>query len=167
MLGSLARKLRIFGFDTSYFRDGGDDTLRALARKERRTILTSDLALFERSRRDGLGAYLVQGRTDRDRLLSVQRQATGTSFRIGRGTASRCALCNGELELLWRRDGAALSIPAKVLARHRLFYRCTVCSRLFWHGRHWERLRGLSHSLNAKGPTPGQDSASKSCRRGH
>ncbi|HVB95073.1 MAG TPA: Mut7-C RNAse domain-containing protein [Nitrososphaerales archaeon] len=34
MLGSLARKLRIFGFDTSYFSDGRDIELEDLARKE-------------------------------------------------------------------------------------------------------------------------------------
>jgi uncharacterized protein len=156
MLGSLARKLRIFGFDTLYFREGGDDALRALARNEGRTILTSDIALFELSREEGLRAYLVEGRTDRERLLSVRRQAAGISFRMGRGSASRCALCNGELELLRRREAAALSVPPKALARHRLFYRCTVCSRLYWHGRHWERLRRLSYSLRAKDLTPGR-----------
>jgi uncharacterized protein len=159
MLGSLARKLRIFGFDTLYFRDGGDDTLRALARRESRTILTSDLALFERARGHGLCAYLVEGRTDRERLLSVQRQAPDMSFRMGRGSASRCALCNGKLELFQRRDAVELSVPPKALARHRLFYRCSVCSRLYWHGAHWERLRRLSYSLRAKDLTPGRGPA--------
>jgi uncharacterized protein with PIN domain len=159
MLGSLARKLRIFGFDTIYFREGGDDTLRALARTESLTILTTDKALFELSRSEGLRAYLVEGRTDRQRLLSVQRQAPDMSFRLGRGSASRCALCNGELEPLRRRDAAALSVPPKALARHRLFYRCSVCSRLYWHGGHWARLRRLSYSLMAKDLTPGRGPA--------
>lgn len=159
MLGSLARKLRIFGFDTLYFREGGDDALRALARREKRTILTSDAALFELSRGEGVRAYLVEGRTDRERLISVQRQAPGTSFRMARGSASRCAVCNGELELLRRRDAAALAVPPKALARHRLFYRCTVCSRLYWHGGHWERLRRLCYSLRAKDLTPAPGSA--------
>jgi uncharacterized protein len=157
MLGSMARKLRIFGFDTLYFREGDDDALRALARGERRTILTSDRALFELSRGEGVRAYLVEGRNDRERLLSVQGQAPGVSFRLGGGRASRCAICNGELELLRRRDAAALPVPPKALARHRLFYRCTVCSRLYWHGGHWERLRRLSYSLRAKDLTPGRD----------
>ena len=80
-------------------------------------------------------------------------------FRLGRGSASRCAVCNGELEPLRRRDAAALSVPPKALARHRLFYRCSVCSRLYWHGGHWERLRRLSYSLGAKDLTPGRGPA--------
>jgi uncharacterized protein with PIN domain len=167
MLGSLARKLRIFGFDTAYFREGDDEELEALARREKRTILTSDRPLFERSRGDRLRAYLVEGRTDRARLLSIQRQAASSmAFRMGRETASRCALCNGELEPLRRRDAASLPVPPKVLARHHLFYRCKVCARLYWHGRHWERLRRLSYSLKTKGLTPGQAAGPRSRRRG-
>jgi uncharacterized protein len=163
MLGSLARKLRIFGFDTSYFRTGEDYALLAMARREKRTILTSDTALFQRTRRIGLRACLVQGRSDRDRLLSLQRQATAMAFRTGRGSQSRCALCNGELELLRRRDAAKVPIPARALARHRLFYRCTVCSRLYWHGRHWERLIRLSYSLGSRDSAPG--AVRRSCSR--
>lgn len=155
MLGSVARKLRIFGFDTVYFSEGGDDALEALARRERRVILTSDRPLFKHTRAEGLRACLVEGRTDRARLLSVRRQVgPEMAFKLGRGRTSRCAVCNGRLEVLRKRDAAARMVPAKVLARHRLFYRCTTCSRLYWHGRHWERLRRLSYSVETKDLTP-------------
>jgi uncharacterized protein with PIN domain len=151
MLGSLARKLRIFGLDTLYFAEGSDDLLEALAKREKRIILTSDWTLFSRSQGRGLQAFLVQGRTDRERLLSVRRQALPASaLRIGEGKVSRCAVCNGELEVVGRRDLATGMVPAKVLSRHRLFFRCTSCSRLYWHGKHWERLRRLSYSLKTK-----------------
>ncbi len=151
MLGSLARKLRIFGFDTLYFTDGGDDVLEALAKRQKRAILTSDKALFKQSQGRSLQVFLVEGRTERARLLSVRRQAgPGMEFRLGEGHPSRCAVCNGDLERIGKRDPATKMVPAKVLARHRLFYRCTSCSRLYWHGKHWERLRRLSYSLKTK-----------------
>jgi hypothetical protein len=153
MLGSLARKLRIFGFDTLYFGDGGSDTeLEALAKKEQRVILTSDKRLFARAeRKRGLRAILVEGGTDRARLRSVVRQAGPVmSLRLGRGRATRCAVCNSELEVVGRGDMASAEIPAKVLARHRLFYTCTSCSRFYWRGKHWERLRRLSYSVKTK-----------------
>jgi uncharacterized protein len=153
MLGSLARKLRIFGFDTLYFSDGSDPDLEALAKKEKRVILTSDKRLFARSEgRRGPHAILVDGTTDRARLRSVVRQAGPTMTpRLGRlGWPSRCAVCNGELQVLGRRDAASTGIPAKVLARHRLFYACRSCSRFYWRGKHWERLRRLSYSLKTK-----------------
>jgi uncharacterized protein len=151
MLGSLARKLRIFGFDTLYFGEGGALELEALAKKEKRVILTSDKRLFARSEGRGLHAILVEGTTDRARLRCVMRQAgPAMTLRFGRGRASRCAVCNGELEVVGMRDAASSTIPAKVLARHRLFFTCRSCSRFYWRGKHWERLRRLSYSLKTK-----------------
>lgn len=148
MLGSLARKLRIFGFDTSYFSEGDDLELEALARRERRVILTSDKRLFARSAERGARAILVEGRTDRDRLRSIARHVgPGVTLRLGGGQESRCAVCNGELELIGRREAVASKIPPKVIGRHRLFYVCKSCSRFYWRGKHWERLRRLSDSL--------------------
>jgi len=153
MLGSLARKLRIFGFDTAYFKQGDDAGLKAIARREKRVILTSDKSLFERSQAEGLAAVLVVGRTDRARLLAVQVSADVRLVSGPTGRASRCAVCNGQLKLLRRKDVAAAAIPAKVLARHRKFFQCGSCSRFYWRGRHWDRLRRLSHSLKTKALT--------------
>jgi uncharacterized protein len=151
MLGSLARKLRIFGFDTAYFAEGEDLELEALARRERRILLTSDRRLFARSYGRGIRAFLVEGKTDGARLRSIAAQAgLGASLRLGGGGASRCAVCNGELELIGKRTAVASAIPPKVRARHRLFYTCRSCSRFYWRGKHWERLRRLSRSLDTK-----------------
>ena len=151
MLGSLARKLRIFGFDTAYFSEGGDAELEALGRREGRVILTSDRRLFAHSGGSGTRAVLVEGKTDGARLRSVARQAgRGVRLRLGGGRPSRCAVCNGELELIGKREAAASKIPPKVVARHRLFFVCKSCSRRYWRGRHWDRLRRLSYSLDTK-----------------
>jgi uncharacterized protein len=149
MLGSLARKLRIFGLDTIYF-TGDDAELEALAKGKRRVILTCDRGLFDHARRHGARAILVEGRTDRERLLSIRghREASLALFSLGK--ASRCAVCNGELEAVLKGDAAAAGVPGSVLARHRLFYRCTSCSRSYWRGKHWDRLRRLCYSLKAK-----------------
>jgi uncharacterized protein len=154
MLGSLARKLRIFGFDTAYFKEGEDAELETLARSQRRIILTSDRLLFAHSRARGLRAVLVSGRTDRARLLSVRAQVgAGQDLWIGAETASRCAACNGELVRIGKEEATAAKLPPRVLARHRLFFRCTACSRFYWRGGHWGRLRRLSSSLRTKALT--------------
>ncbi len=154
MQGSLARKLRIFGFDTLYFRGGGDPELEGIARRERRLILTSDKALFAHAQGRGLRAVLVEGRTDRAWLVSVLRQVgPEMNALMGKGGASRCAVCNGELEVISKNEAEMKGVPAKVLARHRLFFRCSSCSRLYWRGRHWDRLRRISSSVKTKALT--------------
>lgn len=162
MLGSVARKLRIFGFDTAYFTEGKDSDLEAMARREGRVILTSDEGLFAHSQRLGLRAVLVEGRTDRARLLSIQSRVGSVAMRPG--GPSRCAVCNGELVAVPRREAAA-EVPQKVLTRHRLFLRCRSCSRLYWRGRHWQRLRRLSRSLRTKDLTRRRPSGPISRRR--
>ena len=151
MLGSLARKLRIFGFDTAYFSAGSDRGLEALAKAERRVILTSDRALYDHATSRGIEAALVTGRTDRERLGCVARVVGAASVKERR--ESRCAVCNGALERGGRTDARGWGVPPKVIQRHRQFYRCTNCSRLFWKGRHWTRLWRLSRSLVPKALT--------------
>ncbi len=154
MLGSLARKLRIFGFDTLYFKEGDDVTLERLARKEGRVILTSDAALSQHAEALGLGSVLVRGRTDRSRLVSIANQLGSEALaRRGEKVVSRCALCNGVLEQLGRSDAARAGLPPRVVARHRLFYRCSSCSKVYWRGKHWARLWRLSASLRRKNLT--------------
>ena len=150
MLGSIARKLRIFGFDTLYLNGGDDADLEAIGRRERRVILTSDKLLFAHALRRGGRAILVEGSSDRTRLLSILAQAGPEVASHSGRRESRCALCNGELEVLKRSVAAKEKIPSKVLARHRLFFRCTSCSKMYWRGGHWDRIRRLSSLLKTK-----------------
>jgi uncharacterized protein len=154
MLGSLARKLRIFGFDTLYFKEGDDAELETLGKTTRRVILTSDRLLYERARAKGLRSALVVGSNDTARLRSVIDQAGQDMGSHLHERTSRCAMCNGELKRLGRKEAEAASraspelrIPAGALARHRLFYICTSCSRFYWQGKHWQRLRRIASSL--------------------
>jgi len=144
MLGSLARKLRIFGFDTLYFKEGTDEELLSLAREEGRTLLTADVALW----RAAAGrALLVKGADDRVRMAGLAGQVPDFAALLELGE-SRCAVCNGELEKVSRRDAAASLSGGE--ARHRAYYRCLACGKVYWHGKHWERLRRLSSDMRKK-----------------
>ena len=48
MLGSIARKLRIFGFDTIYLAHARDDEILKIGIEQDRVILTADKELFKR-----------------------------------------------------------------------------------------------------------------------
>lgn len=148
MLGSLARKLRVFGFDTTYFREGTDSQLEKIAREEGRVILTSDGGLFESATKRGLAAILVQGKGDRARLGSLVMGARRSSVLLSPGP-TRCALCNGGLA---RLDRARVKgrVPANVALRHRSFYLCERCGRYYWKGGQWTRLRRLSRILRVE-----------------
>jgi len=146
MLGSLARKLRIFGFDTVYFREGPDSQLLALAKAEERVVLTSDRALVANARKRLVVALLIEGRDERERLASLEVAALKESLVLTQ-SISRCALCNKPLESLRRADvGSAL--PSGIVRRHRVYFRCPDCRKLYWKGGHWRKLRRLSSVLS-------------------
>ena len=148
MLGSLARKLRAFGFDTLYFKEGDDADLLALARAERLVVLTSDLSLAERARARGLPVLLVTGDTEGARIECLRRAATAGRVSLV-GGPPLCSVCNGRLERLSRSEVAG-KVPPSVERRHRLFFRCVDCGRYYWRGGHWKKLRWLERRLGEK-----------------
>jgi uncharacterized protein with PIN domain len=149
MLGSLARKLRIFGYDTVYFSKGDDPDLESLASQEGRVILTSDKGLYAHAVHRSTVAVLVEGASDRARMRSVREQL-GDRLSPSSVEASRCAACNGELRRVTREEIAA-RVPERVAARHRIFWVCAACGKPYWRGSHWRRLRRLSYSMRTKG----------------
>ena len=145
MLGSLARKLRAVGFDTYYFKSGLDSELLAQAAGDGRVILSADRALVATARRRGLPAVLVTGRSDAVRLKRVVEGSKEIGVQLMRGD-SLCSVCNGALRPLGRRrvEGRA---PASVVVRHRVFYECASCGKVYWKGRHWKKLRSFRERL--------------------
>ncbi len=148
MLGSLARKLRIFGYDTLYFRTGRDGDLIAQAARERRILVTSDKALSEFASRRGVTAILVNGRRDSRRLADLVEKAMKDGIVLS-GGEPRCALCNGNLRRIGRME-AEPNLPRSVIRRHRIFLSCADCGKLYWRGSHWKRLRAIGRLLIRK-----------------
>jgi uncharacterized protein with PIN domain len=148
MLGSLSRKLRVLGFDTAYYRSGGDDALLVLASDEGRIILTSDRTLASLARARGVRALLVEGRNDRARIRSIVSAARASGVPLRRGD-SLCSVCGATLLPLARSAALGL-VPPTVGRRHRLFFRCSACGQVYWRGSHWKKLRSLARLIEEK-----------------
>ncbi len=134
MLGSLARKLRILGFDTLYSADD-DSRLMAIARETKRYLVTSDTELFFLSRRRKLKSILIVSRTDRDRLYEVLSSLGESEINLER--SARCSVCNGELIVSGRRE------------KERSILTCVSCWKSFWKGGHWKKLFVLFEEVDA------------------
>lgn len=145
MLGSLARKLRILGFDTHYYREGDDNGIIRLAVDEGRVILTADEPLVSLAIRRGATAVLLSERTDFARLkaLTEWAEALGVFFEKG---GPRCSICNGVLTRV-PKSVVAGKVPSSVASRHRIFYRCDSCGKVYWKGGHWKKLRSYERVM--------------------
>jgi uncharacterized protein len=133
MLGSLARWLRLMGYDTWYERDSDDTDILIRARMDGRILLTRDKKLAERA--GGQGLYI------RDRSLDDQMDQVRIAFDLSFDEGlTRCTTCNGDL-ILVSREEASKDVPNGALISNDLFYRCTSCGKFYWRGSHWKNIR--------------------------
>lgn len=146
MLGSIARKLRIFGFDTLYVAHVDDSEVLKIGIDQGRVILTADKELFKRIVKARATGVLVSGADEVEDLVHILEKA-GIRSIDGMGTKSRCSMCNGLLEVVVLKD-VQDQLPAKFTANHNEFFRCTSCGKIYWEGSHIKRIKLLAHNIN-------------------
>jgi uncharacterized protein with PIN domain len=132
MLGTLAKWLRILGYDAHYDQRLIDHQLVRLARAEGCVLLTRDREL---ARRRGVRVVLVTS----DDLESQIRQVLGDLRLRPDRTVSRCPVCNRLLEPM-ERETARSRVPAYVAETQQAFTHCPDCQRIYWRGTHWQQM---------------------------
>ena len=136
MLGSLARWLRICGYDAEYVQSLPDDELLGRAAEGGAVLLTRDDLLFRKAQRAGLDAFIVVGDGDAERLASVARRF---HLELNPGS-SRCPVCGGSLSQAIK-DELTGKVPAGTLEAYDEFWVCDSCGKVFWRGSHWRNIR--------------------------
>jgi uncharacterized protein with PIN domain len=132
MLGTLAKWLRILGYDARYDQSLSDHQLVRLARAEGRVLLTRDREL---ARRRGLRVLLVAA----EDLESQIRQVLSDLELEPDRSISRCPECNKPLEPI-DHESARSRVPAYVAETQRVFTHCPGCKRVYWRGTHWQHI---------------------------
>ncbi|MEJ2604083.1 MAG: Mut7-C RNAse domain-containing protein [Gammaproteobacteria bacterium] len=133
-LGTLARYLRLLGFDTVWRNDLPDEEIIERSLAERRIILTRDVGILRNGR-------VTHGYWPRSTEPLSQLEEVVHALQLGNDFApySRCLECNGECVAIGRRE-AARAVPLQVFLVYRDFRRCNGCGRVYWPGSHVERL---------------------------
>jgi uncharacterized protein with PIN domain len=136
-LGTLARYLRLLGFDTVYRNDLTDPELARLAAQQRRILLTRDVGLLKRK-------VVTRGHWLRAHVPERQLEEVAAALQLRRliRPFTRCLECNGQLAPK-DRSGVRDQVPARVFRRFRTFVRCGHCGRVYWRGTHFQRLQRL------------------------
>jgi uncharacterized protein with PIN domain len=136
-LGTLARYLRLLGFDTTYENRASDRDLARRSVEERRILLTRDVGLLKH--RILTHAHYVRA-TLPARQLDEVVEALDLRSRVK--PFSRCMRCNGRLRRVSKASVAG-ELPPRVRERVRAVSRCAACSQLYWPGTHFDRLTRL------------------------
>ena len=146
-LGTLARNLRLLGFDTLWERDLDDEAIIGIAHDDERIILTRDTGILKNGR--VTHGYWVRS-TDPEEQLEEVVAAIDLAGAVRPYT--RCMECNGELEQVERQD-VARSVPLQVFLVYRDFRRCQRCHRIYWRGSHLKRLDSIVANARRAGST--------------
>lgn len=142
-LGTLARYLRLLGFDAVWRNDLEDGTIIDLAAADRRVILTRDRGILRHG--SVTHGYWVRATDPVEQVEEVVRALDlGGSLR----PYSRCMVCNGRVSAVDRFD-AARDVPLQVFLVYRDFSRCDDCGKVYWSGSHQHRLEQVIERARA------------------
>jgi uncharacterized protein with PIN domain len=148
MLGNIARKLRIFGFDTLYVAHASDDKILEAGITHNRVILTADRELFKRIVKAGAKGVLVSCTDDVEDLVHILTKNGIRTLNMN-CIGSRCSVCNGTLASR-TYDQVYNIIPNKVAKSCHEFYQCIECGKIYWEGSHFKRIMTLAKRVESK-----------------
>ncbi len=146
MYGSLARWLRLLGYNTVYSDTKSDDEI--LRETDDRILLTRDKELIIRARKSTIHVLNPGSGSIRSMLQRLQEDL-GIQF-VANPNESRCPSCNGTL-LLKRREDVQNQVPKGSLRNHNEFWQCSnsLCHQVYWQGRHWTRISNTLKQLKS------------------
>jgi len=131
MLGTLAKWLRLLGYDTLYPGPLDDREIASKSYDEGRTLLTRDKGLAGRVK----GSLFVASDD-----LDEQLKTVVDSLKLDTAnTLSLCSVCNAAI-VEADKDSVKDSVPPAVLEIQSAFWKCPSCSRIYWRGSHWDAM---------------------------
>ena len=148
MLGKLAKKLRLLGYDTFYLSSIADNKIINIAKNEKRILLTRDRLLAQLSQKNKIRTIVISSEDEFEQFYQIKEQIGSVRFAI-EGRGSRCTNCNGKL-LLTKNEKLTGKIPDKIVQNFKEFWECEECKKIYWEGTHIKNLQKFVSELNKK-----------------
>ena len=148
MLGNLAKKLRVIGYNAKYSSSIEDEELIELARKENRIVLTKDELLTKNAEKIGIKSVFIRGNDEIEQIIQVKKAIGLTNF-VMDTNFSRCVSCNGKLQLI-DKSSIVNKVPKGVFEKQNQFWICDTCKKIYWEGTHFEKLQEFVTKLNER-----------------
>jgi uncharacterized protein len=143
MLGTLAKWLRILGFDTYYPEaDMKDSHILDIAKKQKRVLITRDKELIWDARRNNIENIKINSIDLDEQLKTVLEFVEIDSDNI----LSRCTVCNSEIKKIDKKN-VENKVPEHVFETHKNFWFCPICDKIYWKGSHFIKMLKKVDSL--------------------
>ena len=136
MLGTLAKWLRLFGFDTYYANSKVEDKdLIEIAKKENRVVISRDKELIIQAKRENLKVIEMKITELDDQLKIVLSDINIDSDKV----LTRCSICNSLINIIDKAD-VKNKVPKKVFENNEKFWFCSNCKKYYWMGSHYNDI---------------------------
>jgi uncharacterized protein len=135
MLGTLARWMRIGGYDTEYKKNQTDNELIEETLRSGRILLTRDKDLAKKAFKKGLKIIYLKSESDEANLAFLVSELK-ISFDLSN---SRCPKCNGLLKGVSKEE-VKEKVPQRSYNTVEVFWICESCRSIYWRGSHWSRI---------------------------
>lgn len=136
-LGTLARYMRMCGFDVEYRNDYRDDEIIKISLEEKRAILTRDIGILKNGK--VMRGYWVRNTNP---VMQAEEVITRFDLRSEIKEFTRCITCNGKLKSI-KKKSIEEQLPAKVKQMHENYFICTTCSKIYWRGTHVVKMNRI------------------------
>ena len=148
MLGTIAKKLRILGFDCKYFDTIVDEDLLLIAKKENRVVVTKDHRLADSAKKHDIITVKVDSQPESEQLIEIAKTLDLKKYEYVADSA-RCPLCNGTLQSIEKQMVIDI-VPPKIFQGVERFWICQHCYHLYWMGTHIRNLEKMVAEINGK-----------------
>jgi uncharacterized protein len=148
MLGKLAKKLRLLGYDSLYSSSIADDEIIQLAKNENRILVTKDVLLSQKAEKQQIMTIQITSDDEIEQFLQINGKTKLGKCTVS-GSKSRCPLCNGELQYTEKND-VSEKVPTGVLENMNDFWTCKDCKKIYWEGTHIKNLQKFTMKLNER-----------------
>lgn len=136
-LGTLARRLRLLGFDVLFNSLNTEKEITEIAATEDRIVLSRSAGLLKhKSIRRGCLIRFEETGKQLDQVMNRY------GLRQFIQSFTRCMACNGAIKPVSKAEVLDI-LPPLTRQYFNEFWQCTQCSRVYWKGSHYERMLNI------------------------
>ena len=147
MLGTISKKLRILGYDSTFSSDIEDEKLLNNAKVENRIIITKDVELTKMAEKSLVDFILLTKNDEVEQFNKIKSFLNIDSFLVS-PEKSRCTTCNGVLNIV-QKESVNARVEPNVIKFTNKFWECISCKKIFWEGSHIKNLQTFFQQVNS------------------
>ena len=147
MLGNIAKKLRLFGYDAEYYSDIEDSELIKKSKNEQRIIISRDKQLVDQGEKNGIVSVYISKEKEVEQFLEIINKIDLKLDEIS-GENARCTKCNSTTSQI-DKSKIKNDVPQGVLDFNEKFWKCNNCNQVYWEGTHIKNLQDFVKKVNS------------------